>query len=118
MLTRIDASFCGTIVRMDAVTRRASLPLTDHDLADLARLREPDGPWLRRLRAHTGEEKLGSEAQILHAVWVIGMDRLREEVLDEGYAALAASYDEPEEREYMAALQRRTKRHYVDEDEE
>ena len=111
------ADICGTILRMDTVARRASLPLTDRDLADLARLREPDGPWLRRLRAHAGEDKLGSEAQILHAVWVVGMDRLREEVLDEGYAALAASYDEPAEREYLAALQRRTRRHHSDEGE-
>jgi hypothetical protein len=112
-----DAVLCGTMMLMDTVARRASLPLTDQDLADLARLREPEGPWLRRLRAHAGEEKLGSEAAILHAVWAVGIERLREEILDEGYAALAASYDDPGERENEAALRRRKRRHHDDRDE-
>jgi hypothetical protein len=101
---------------MATAARRASLPLTERDLADLEKLRLQDSPWLRRVREHVGDESLNSEAAILHAVWRIGFDRLTQEVLDEGYAALAASYQTEDERAYQSALRRRSRRHHADRD--
>ncbi|MBM7788983.1 hypothetical protein [Tenggerimyces flavus] len=102
---------------MSNAARRASVPLTERDVADLKVLRDRESAWQQLLREHLGVSEFNSDAAILHAVLTLGLERLRDEALAKGYAKLAASYESADEREYVAALRRRTRRHHLDRDE-
>ncbi len=74
-----------------ATERRAPLPLTARDLADLARLRMP-GPE-REALSDLADALLAdevSEALLIHAVFVAGLRAVREAAEERGYAELAA----------------------------
>jgi hypothetical protein len=70
------------------VDHRASLPLTPRDVADLARLRETASV---RTRLSLPDGDL-SEAALLHAVLVAGIQCLQDEAEERGYAELAGQY--------------------------
>jgi hypothetical protein len=82
--------------------KRVPIGLTDHDLADLARIRQaPNGvPGL-------GENP--SEAAAAAAVFHLGLRALREQQEAEGYAALAASQDDEDRAVRAAARARRAR---------
>ena len=67
------------------VVRRLSVPLTDQDLVDLQRVREAPEPL-------PGVGAAGSDASLVHALMERGLAAWREEVEEQGYAAL--SHDE------------------------
>ena len=76
------------------VVRRPSLPLTAADAAFLAELRSEDTP--RRALDSLLAAPLppdASEAQLLHALFEVAVNRVREARNDLGYAQLAVAYD-------------------------
>lgn len=83
------------------VIQRKSLPLTERDLADLAKLRTSADhrAALAALVALDLPEGT-SESRILHAVLEAGLKAVRERMQEDGYAALAA---DPEHIAYHAA---------------
>ncbi|MFF1878627.1 hypothetical protein [Leifsonia sp. NPDC058230] len=76
--------------------KRLSVPLTARDLADLDLIRNSP----ERLDALPGDVDASSEASLVHAVFIAGLERLREAAEAAGYAAYAA---DPEFQEYRAA---------------
>jgi hypothetical protein len=95
------------------VLRRSSLPLTAQDEADLALIRSSE-----ELRAAFAGLLAGSdarallhdspsEAALLHAVFALGLARIREEVDAAGYAELAASYSPAIDLQRRSAARRR-----------
>ncbi len=89
--------------------RRSPLPLTERDLADLAKLRV-EGPY-RAALAHlaSGELPEGelTESALLHAVFSAGLRAVREAAEEHSYAADAASY-RAEDAERRAIARRRS----------
>jgi hypothetical protein len=86
------STVCGTIVgmvttRMTQVERRASLPLSPRDVADLARLR--DLPIREELDLPEGEI---SEAVLLHAIFTAGLQAIEAMIQERAYAELADQY--------------------------
>ena len=73
----------------------------------------PEG---KRLAELTAGRKITSEASLLKAVFEIGLDRLRADVMFEGYQQLAVTYESTDESDYTDALKRRTRRHHQDSD--
>jgi hypothetical protein len=70
------------------IDHRASLPLSPRDVADLARLRESPSA-IARLNLPDGEV---SEAALLHAVLVAGLQAIEEALQERAYAELADQY--------------------------
>jgi len=71
---------------------RKMLPLTEQDLRDLATLRESE--TYRAALDHLHLTPSGrSEAQILHAVFAVGLKAIEEQVEAEAYAANAADFN-------------------------
>ena len=92
---------------MDAIVTRKSLPLSDRDLAGLARLRE-SGPHRAALAELAGiDASTASEATLLRAVMDLGFTALLERVELVGYAAMAGEPDlSPDEHRAMARRRR------------
>lgn len=89
--------------------RRMPLPLTDRDLADLAKLREP-GVEREALAALTpGELPEGelTEAALLHAVFEAGLRAVRDAAEERSYAADAAAYERADAERRRTARRRR-----------
>jgi len=84
--------------------RRPSLPLTQRDELDLARLRAPGYlNALERLVAPATDLADASEAVLLHAIFQAGVNAVQEAVADAGYAALADQLaDEADDRRLAA----------------
>lgn len=101
---------------MAPVVKRASLPLSDEDLAVLRRAEDATSPEGKILTELTGGRKITSEASLLKAVFEIGLDQLRADVMFAGYQQLAVSYESADESDYADALKRRTRRHHQDSD--
>lgn len=80
---------------------RTPVPLTAAELEAIERARA--GGSLVEL---AGEGSIKSQAAALHALVVLGLERVHEREMEHGYAALAASQDE-EDRAYRAAVRRR-----------
>jgi hypothetical protein len=79
--------------------RRASLPLSPRDVADLARLREL--PIRPELNLPEGEI---SEAVLLHAIFAAGITAIESMMQERAYAELADQYrNTPEGAERRAA---------------
>jgi len=96
---------------MNSIVARKSLPLSQRDLDELARLRE-SSPHRDALTALTGVDPAGlSEAALLHAVMDIGFSTLLEQVEIAGYAAMAAETDAAASK----AVARRRKPSWADE---
>lgn len=96
---------------MTAAVTRKSLPLSERDLEELARLRE--SPTHRAaMETLTGQDptKL-SEAGLLRAVMDIGFSALLEQIEISGYAAMAADSD----RDELRAVARRRRPDWADE---
>lgn len=99
---------------MPTVAKRASLPLSRDDLALLRRVGDPTTPEGKRLAEVIGGRVITSEASLLKAVFDLGLDTLRADLMFEGYQQLAVSYESAEEADYVDALKRRGRRHHED----
>ncbi|MGH7193504.1 MAG: hypothetical protein ACREJM_08225 [Candidatus Saccharimonadales bacterium] len=89
--------------------RRSPLPLTDDDLADLARLRG-DGPEryaLDQLAPGGLPDGKLTESVLLHAVFEAGLRAVREAAEEQGYAELAAGETPAEAAEHRNIVRRR-----------
>jgi hypothetical protein len=81
-----------------AEKRRLSLPLTPEDEIELAALKtEPRREALASLLGVRTE--FTSDAALVHAIFDLGLQRVREAQLDAGYAELAKSYADAEARQ-------------------
>jgi hypothetical protein len=92
------------------IARRATLPLTESDLADLERMKSD-----RVLRAALDELTSGdlgsadvTESALIHAIWAIGIRAIRDHAETAGYLDLAASFttEELQERRHYATRNR------------
>jgi len=88
------------------VVQRKPLPLTQRDLEDLERLHDTESPQRRALRLLLGSEPGTSDAQMLHALLVVGLRRVEEQVEEEGYRQLALART-PEDKAELSALRER-----------
>lgn len=94
--------------------KRASLPLSEGDVALLRLLEDPTTPEGKRLAELAGDRSIASEAALLKAVFELGLERVRADVMFEGYQQLAVSCVSDDEVRYTDALKRRTRRHHQD----
>jgi hypothetical protein len=99
----------------EPVVSRKSVPLTERDLRDLERLRQPDTPQARALRELNGEVPSPTEAALLQRLVELGLDLVDDQVREEGYRQLAAATTE-EDLEERRALRRRQVRAWADEE--
>ena len=92
---------------MRDVVRRPSLPLTDRDETDLARLRD-SVHYRQALTDLTGErlDARTSEGVLLHAIFEAGLATVRSAAEAAGYALVAA--DQKGQQEQRAIARRRT----------
>lgn len=95
---------------MGAVIRK-SVPINDREREFVERLRTPGSPERDALSVVAGVDLSGevSEAEILHALVSVGRDAVAEQVLEDGYRALAASENE-EDRALHRAMRDRAVR--------
>jgi len=81
-------------------TTRKSLPLTEQDLADLAKLRRSvDHRQALAELSHRHIDDSVSEAALLQAVLEAGLRATQDRVEEEGYATLAQQIDTAERRQ-------------------
>lgn len=92
---------CVTLLGMSTQTTRKAVALTPEELAALAAARN-DG----LLDQLVGQDVARSESSALHALIVLGLERVAEQRQVNGYAALADSEDD-EDRAYRAAMRNR-----------
>ena len=102
---------------MPATAKRASLPLSDDDLSLLRRAGDPSTSEGRKLAELIGGREITSEASLLKAVFEIGLESLRTDLMFEGYQELAVSYEEADEAAYADVLKSRRRRHHQDVEE-
>ena len=106
---------CSTMLIMATrtpgrIARRATLPLTDSDLADLERMKSD--PSLRAALDELMQGELTTtevtESALVHAIWVCGIRAVREHAEAKAYLDLAASFtpEEVEERRHYATRNR------------
>ena len=111
-------TLCGNMSSMASDTRRVvqrkPLPLTEGDLEDLGRLHDKDSPQRRALRLLLGSEPGTSDAQMLHALLVVALRRVEEQVEEEGYRQLALARAPDDDAELRALRQRRRVRRVED----
>jgi hypothetical protein len=88
---------------MRDVVRRPSLPLTEQDERDLARLRD-SSPYRQALSRLSGEEfdARTSEGVFLHAIFEAGLNSVRSAAEEVGYAILADDQEEQADRRTIA----------------
>jgi hypothetical protein len=88
--------------------RRTPLPLTTRDLEDLAKLRDP-GPEREALAELATSLPPGdlSEAFLVHAVFVIGLQAVRKAAEERSYAEAAFERHAAAEADRVAARRRR-----------
>lgn len=87
---------------MTAALRRVQVPITEDVQALLSALRDPNSGASRDIRELLGEVP-SSDAGILAGLVSLGAERVREAQRAAGYAALAESMNDPEERAYEEA---------------
>ncbi len=90
---------------MSDVKTRKSVPLEPGDMDRLARLLQGGTPLRRCINSLIGSEKF-SDAALMHALVVAGMEHVEELAAEFSYAELAESMDD-EDRAYRAALRTR-----------
>jgi hypothetical protein len=94
--------------------RRAGLPLTERDLADLETIRNaPEREALGRAAETELPPGELTESALLHAVFTAGLRALRRAIDDAGYAELAADSEYLDE---MRRIARRRRPDWADED--
>ena len=96
------------------VSRRASLPLTERDVADIAKLRGSRVELAALESLVNVDLSNSSEAQVLHAVLEAGLRAVREQADEQGYAALAE--EQRATRQLRQAVARRRRRQWSDEE--
>jgi len=99
---------------MPKIAKRASLPLSADDVALLRRAEDPTTSEGKTLAELVGEREITSEASLLRAVFELGLDRLRSDLMFDGYKQLAVSYESADEKAYVGALKNRRRRHHQD----
>ncbi|MBA3529279.1 MAG: hypothetical protein H0T91_08245 [Propionibacteriaceae bacterium] len=97
-------------------SRRASLPLSERDQADLATLRRSitHRIALGRITHRTVTDDL-SEAAFLHALVEAGIKAVEQEVEEAGYAELAADREDRDEARSISAARRQRRPDWADE---
>jgi hypothetical protein len=73
------------------VARRLPVPLTERDEYELAVLRSEYQPLIQQM---LGVPDSPSDAALVHAVFDLGLQQIREARRNAAYAALAATYDD------------------------
>jgi len=99
---------------MSTISKRASLPLTEDDLSILRLAEDSTSREGKKLAELSGGGPITSEASLLKAVFQLGLDRLRADVMFEGYQQLAVSYESAEESVCLDAVKGRRRRHHED----
>ena len=95
---------------------RKSLPLTEHDLADLERLRE-ETPERAALSDLAGVEvESPTEAALLHMIFTAGLRAIREKAEERSYAIAAADRLASGEAAEIRRIARRRQPAWADED--
>ena len=97
------------------VVQRKPLPLTERDLEDLGRLHDKESPQRQALRHLLGSEPGSSDAQVLHALLVVALRRVEEQVEEEGYRQLALART-PDAHAELGALRERRRSRRVEDD--
>jgi hypothetical protein len=95
---------------------RKSLPLTERDLADLARLRAqtPERAALARL---SGVDVIDvTESALLHMIFVAGLHAIREKAEEQAYATAAADRRASGDENEARRIARRRRPSWADED--
>ncbi|MPZ62905.1 MAG: hypothetical protein GEU93_16750 [Propionibacteriales bacterium] len=89
---------------------RKSIPLTPEDISDVDLLRKQDA-YREALQAVAGIELSAhpSEADAVHALVVAGRAVLKEQMMQTGYAAVAAGKTDEDEKITRAASRRKTR---------
>jgi hypothetical protein len=77
------------------LARRLPVPLTERDEEELAALRSEYKPLIKQVLGLDGSP---SDAALVHAVFDLGLQQLREARSDLAYQALAVSYDDDSAR--------------------
>jgi hypothetical protein len=93
----------------DRTVKRPPLPLTEHDLADLGKLRGEPPIWnalwhLARQEAPTGEV---SESVVIHAIFTVGLRAIQEAAEAASYAADAEDRQKEDAEQRTIARRRR-----------
>lgn len=98
------------------IARRASLPLSERDEADLATLRRSmtHRIALGRITRRTVNDDL-SEAGFLHALVEAGIKAVEQEVEEAGYAELAADRADRDEARSISEARRQRRPDWADE---
>lgn len=91
-----------TLQNMQRTMQRKTVNLDEGDWALLAPFLEADSREQTSLRDLVGDEDASSESSILRALILAGRRAVLDELLEQGYAAWAAAWDE--EDEAFAAL--------------
>lgn len=91
---------------MASSVKRESIPITDNEASLLEALRNHDSPEFQVLVEYIDVEPDSSKATLLHAVFALGVKKIRDGVRELGYRALAASYTEEELAEKRAHVLR------------
>jgi hypothetical protein len=94
---------CGMV----SSVRRESIPITDNEASFLEALRDYGSPEHKVLADLVFIEPGSSKAALLHAVFQIGMNEIRDRVREDGYQALMDSYTEEELAEQRAHVMSR-----------
>ena len=95
---------------------RKSLPLTERDLDDLARLRQ-ETPERAALSRISGVDVIHvTESSLLHMIFVAGLHAIREKAEDEAYATAAADRLASGEADELRRTARRRRPAWADED--
>lgn len=94
---------------------RKSLPLTEQDLDDLARLRQatPERAALSRI---SGVDVIDvTESSLLHMIFVAGLHAIHEKAEEDAYATAAADRKASGEADELRRIARRRRPAWVDE---
>lgn len=96
---------CGIGVNVDGMTTktRRSVPL---EPADIARIDRISGDMEALLARHVGKDVITSEAALMHALVLCGLETIEHEADEERYRALAASQDD-DDRAFHDAVRAR-----------
>lgn len=94
---------------------RKSMPLTERDLDELARLRQ-ETPQRAALSRLSGVDIIDvTESSLLHMVFVVGLHAIRDEAEEDAYAAAAADRRASGEAGELRRVARRRRPAWADE---
>jgi hypothetical protein len=101
--------------RMVSSTKRESLPISPNEASLLEALRDLGTPEHRALVDLVSHDVGSSRAAVVHAVFEIGVNEIRDRVREEGYQALMDGHTEGELAEQRAEIMARQARMMAEE---